>query len=176
MSETEPSEILLWTREGFIADDWVRAEASPLDTAEARHILSLEAFLALMEEAHAPEARAIAVELQAGEAIEPILPYLDRAAMVVLSFPAFTDGRSYSKAELLRRRHGYRGALRASGNVLIDQIAHMTRCGFTEFEIANEATQERLRRTGPNGLPIHYQPTGDATVAAASYSWRRVPA
>jgi uncharacterized protein (DUF934 family) len=47
-----------------------------------------------------------------------------------LHFPKFTDGRAYSQAYLLRRRMGYAGELRATGDVLIDQLVHMARSGF----------------------------------------------
>lgn len=47
-----------------------------------------------------------------------------------LQFPKFTDGRAYSQAYLLRRRMGYQGELRATGDVLIDQLVQMSRTGF----------------------------------------------
>ena len=47
-----------------------------------------------------------------------------------LQFPAFTDGRAYSQAFLLRRRLGFTGELRATGDVLIDQLVQMQRTGF----------------------------------------------
>jgi uncharacterized protein (DUF934 family) len=47
-----------------------------------------------------------------------------------LQFPKFTDGRAYSQAFLLRRRLGFAGELRATGDVLIDQLVHMQRTGF----------------------------------------------
>ncbi len=49
---------------------------------------------------------------------------------VVLQFPKFTDGRAYSQAFLLRRRLGFAGDIRATGDVLIDQLVQMARCGF----------------------------------------------
>ena len=48
-----------------------------------------------------------------------------------LEFPKFTDGRAYSQAFLLRRRLGYTGEIRATGDVLIDQLVQMQRSGFT---------------------------------------------
>ena len=48
-----------------------------------------------------------------------------------LHFPKFTDGRAYSQAFLLRRRLGYTGEIRATGDVLIDQLVQMQRSGFT---------------------------------------------
>lgn len=48
-----------------------------------------------------------------------------------LHFPKFTDGRAFSQALLLRRRRGFQGEIRATGDVLIDQLVQMQRCGFS---------------------------------------------
>lgn len=58
---------------------------------------------------------------------------LDKLALVAVDFPAFTDGRGYSTARLLRERYKYRGELRAVGDVLRDQLFLMARCGFDTF-------------------------------------------
>ena len=47
-----------------------------------------------------------------------------------LNFPKFTDGRAYSQAFLLRRRLGFAGEIRATGDVLVDQLVQMQRSGF----------------------------------------------
>ena len=47
-----------------------------------------------------------------------------------LHFPKFTDGRAFSQAFLLRRRLGFKGEIRATGDVLIDQLVQMQRSGF----------------------------------------------
>jgi phosphoadenosine phosphosulfate reductase len=60
---------------------------------------------------------------------------LDRLGVIVLTFPTFTDGRAYSQARLLRERLGFKGELRAVGDVLRDQLPLMRRCGFDAFEI-----------------------------------------
>lgn len=55
---------------------------------------------------------------------------LDDVDRVELQFPKFTDGRAYSQAFLLRRRLGFQGELRATGDVLVDQLQLLQRCGF----------------------------------------------
>lgn len=55
--------------------------------------------------------------------------------VVELHFPKFTDGRAYSQAVQLRRRHSYQGDIRATGEVLIDQLAQMQRTGFSSAEL-----------------------------------------
>jgi uncharacterized protein (DUF934 family) len=74
--------------------------------------------------------------------VEAIVPTLDRLALIVLNFPKFTDGRAYSQARLLRSRYGYKGELRASGEVLRDQLLFMRRCGFDSFTVGQRAIDE----------------------------------
>ena len=57
---------------------------------------------------------------------------LDGVQRIDLHFPKFADGRAFSQAVLLRRRLGFQGVLRATGDVLIDQLLQMQRCGFSE--------------------------------------------
>ena len=56
---------------------------------------------------------------------------LDNVERVDLHFPNFTDGRAFSQAFLLRRRRGFTGEIRATGDVLIDQLVQMQRTGFS---------------------------------------------
>lgn len=67
---------------------------------------------------------------------------VDQLELVVLEFPAFKDGRCYSHARLLRSRHGYRGEIRAVGDVLRDQLAYMERVGINAFEIREDRDPE----------------------------------
>lgn len=61
---------------------------------------------------------------------------LEGIERVELQFPKFTDGRAYSQALLLRRRYQFTGDIRATGDVLIDQLVHMHRSGFTSAVLA----------------------------------------
>jgi uncharacterized protein (DUF934 family) len=92
--------------------------------------------------------------------ISELVPYLDWIALVALVFPTFKDGRAYSQARLLRERHGFRGELRATGQVLRDQALFMQRAGFDAFEVTKDADAshfaEALQR-----YSVFYQPTGD---------------
>ena len=58
-------------------------------------------------------------------------------ALVAVRFPKFTDGRGYSMAYMLRRRFGYRGELRAFGDVGRDQLFYLSRVGFDSFRLAD---------------------------------------
>lgn len=67
---------------------------------------------------------------------------LSHITRVVLHFPKFTDGRAFSQAFLLRRRLGFAGDIRATGDVLIDQLLQMQRTGFTEAVLAEGQNAE----------------------------------
>ena len=73
---------------------------------------------------------------------EELAADLDRIDLIILVFPKFTDGRAYSQARLLRERYGYKHELRASGNVLRDQLLFMRRCGFNSFVVGERAVRE----------------------------------
>ena len=79
--------------------------------------------------------------------------------LVVLNFAKFADGRAFSYSELLRERHGFTGELRAFGDVLLDEIAMMQRCGFTSFEVSDEPTLRALREGRLLTSPLHDQPS-----------------
>ena len=77
----------------------------------------------------------IAVWIDAGEEADSITADLDKIAFVAINFPAFTDGRGYSYARLLRERYDYTGEIRAIGDVMQDQLQHMFRSGFSSFAL-----------------------------------------
>ena len=67
------------------------------------------------------------------------------ARVIAVNFPKFGDGRGYSIARLLRERHGYKGELRAVGEVARDHLQAMARCGFDAFQLREgEDAQEAL--------------------------------
>jgi uncharacterized protein (DUF934 family) len=78
------------------------------------------------------QTNATAVRLEAGDDARALIPHLDQIALIEVSFPSFRDGRGYSSARILREA-GYQGELRAQGDVLVDQIRFMRRCGFDSF-------------------------------------------
>ncbi|MEL6359765.1 MAG: DUF934 domain-containing protein [Pseudomonadota bacterium] len=95
------------------------------------------------------------------EALEPLRERLGEIHQIVLTFPAFTDGRAYSQAFLLRQRFGFTGDIRASGNVLRDQALFMARSGFSslEFEKAPEGFVSSLA-----AYSAYYQRGADGTL------------
>lgn len=88
---------------------------------------------AVTVDAFLDQSNASAVRIEPGDDARELLPHLERLALVEVNFPAFGDGRGYSSARILREA-GYDGELRAVGDVLVDQLAYMRRCGFDAFE------------------------------------------
>jgi uncharacterized protein (DUF934 family) len=89
------------------------------------------------------EGRAVGVRLEAGEEAEALAYDLPRIAVVALAFPKFRDGRHYSNARVLRERFGYKGEIRAVGDVLREQAGFMVRCGIDAFEPADGSTPDQ---------------------------------
>lgn len=81
-------------------------------------------------------------------------------SLIRLTFPAFTDGRAYSSARLLRERLGFTGEIRASGQVLRDQYPLMLRCGFDAFEVA-EGIDPAAWQASAKAISGAYQPAAD---------------
>lgn len=103
----------------------------------------------------------IGLRLPNDAAPEDIARDLNRLDIVVLDFPIFTDGRAYSQARLLRDRHRFKGELRASGNVLRDQLLFMKRCGFTSFAVSQRAIDEDWGKAFGE-FDVFYQKAQDA--------------
>lgn len=87
---------------------------------------------AVTVDAFAAQTNATAVRVEPSDDVRDLLPHLSRLALVEVEFNSFGDGRGYSSARILRE-HGYTGELRAVGDVLLDQLSHMARCGFDSF-------------------------------------------
>ena len=87
--------------------------------------VTLDAFLA-------GQSNATSVRLEAGDDARALIPHLGQLALIEIAFPTFRDGRGYSAARILREA-GFTGELRAQGDVLVDQLLYMKRCGFSSF-------------------------------------------
>ncbi len=64
---------------------------------------------------------------------------LDGLSVIAIEFPQFTDGRGYSTARLLRERYGFKGEIRAVGEVLRDNLFYLSRCGFDSFLLSDQS-------------------------------------
>jgi uncharacterized protein (DUF934 family) len=105
------------------------------------------------------QSNANAVRVEPGDDARALIPHLSQLRLVEVNFPAFGDGRGYSSARILREA-GYTGELRAVGDVLVDQVAYMRRCGFDSFEPDATLDPDDLE-AALDRWPEVYQPTGD---------------
>lgn len=86
----------------------------------------------------------LGLRLAPGQTPDLVAADLHHFELVELEFAKFTDGRAYSHARLLRERHGFKGELRAVGEVLRDQLSFMLRCGFDAFSLETDQQAEAL--------------------------------
>jgi uncharacterized protein (DUF934 family) len=142
-------EIIL--RDVITADDWEVLRPPVVETAivpTGRVIVPLAVWL---QQQTALSGRGdIGVWLDGADDPAMLATSLSRLPLVAVDFPKFTDGRGYSIAYLLRSRFGYRGELRAIGDVLPDQLFYMKRVGFDAFAVrADKDIRQALRCLQP---------------------------
>lgn len=92
-------------------------------------------------------------------------PWLGHLALVALVFPKFRDGRAYSQARQLRERYGFRGELRATGDVLRDQFLFLLRAGFDSLEVKKPADAAAFADVVKR-FSVFYQPSADGRISA----------
>jgi uncharacterized protein (DUF934 family) len=121
-------------------DPWIHFEDGSAWNGEPNALIPRATALAQPERVHA--AGPLAVWLSAADEPEQAVPLFGSIQAIAVQFPKFTDGRGYSIAALLRRRHGWRGELRAFGDVLRDQLFYMKRVGFDSFALRADRSLE----------------------------------
>ena len=113
------------------------------------------------------QTNASAVRLEPGDEARDLLPHLGRLKLIEVNFPAYTDGRGYTSARVLREA-GYTGELRAVGDVLVDQLAYMRRCGFDSF-----APERELNVADAEAAMARYADVYQPTVDGRSPVWAK---
>ena len=149
-------------RDGAIVeDDWVHvpAEAGVADIPDGNVIVPLKIWRAEREALLARGGK-IGVKLESDDLAEELAADLDHIALVAITFPIYRDGRGFSQARILRDRYGYKGEIRAVGDVLKDQIFYMHRVGFNAFEVrADRSIEDALKSL--HDFSVTYQPAVD---------------
>lgn len=167
----------LWSRSGLIEDIFVNLESVEEITAHEAVIIPLQLLPQISRALLRGHNIRIGVRVEAGEALDTLLDDLKFIEILVLDFPAFNDGRSFSKAARLRSHYGFSGEIRASGAVHIDQIGAMLRAGFDTLQISDARTLRRLLAGELHDTGLYYQPVAGGIHGAeqglAGYSWRR---
>ena len=161
----------IWNESGFVTDDpWIIETEETKAGSNEKAIVSLDHFLAKVAEG---DETGLGVLINPADDVRRLEGHLDRLALVAVAFPAFNDGRAFSHASLLRSRLHFTGEVRAVGDVLIDQVPLMLRCGVDSFTVTNATALKRLAENRLPGIDNHYQPTARPSGDAGSYSWRR---
>ena len=162
-----------------VADDWQILRPTPetalaeVEIPAGRVVVPLA--LWLMRGADLVARGETGVWLGGADDPAPMVPWLPQLPLVAVDFPKFTDGRGYSLGYLLRSRFGYRGELRAIGDVLPDQLFFMRRVGFDSFAVrADKDIRQALRSLQP--FSDAYQGSWDNAVPAFRRHARAWPA
>ena len=141
----------------FAEDCWVYYEP---DLEPSEHvkgvIFNLQNFTACSH--NIPESLQLGIKLANHDPTTSIREYINELKLVILEFPAFSDGRAYSQAQSLRQHLGFDGEIRAIGNVLVDQYAFMLQCGFNSFEVSKNTDLEEWKQTA-RVIPTTYSRT-----------------
>ncbi|HLW92368.1 MAG TPA: DUF934 domain-containing protein [Roseiarcus sp.] len=163
----------LWRPGGFINNVWTTIADGEALPAAGAIIVTVKRWRAERETLAAREGP-VGVSITPGKEAEEQLREAAGRPLVALDFPKFADGRAFSLAQLLRQRLGFKGELRAVGEVLLDEIPLMLRCGFDTFEIANEPTLRALKSGRLPGGPLYYQASLAAhEIPAGTRPWLR---
>lgn len=143
----------------IVEDNWVTlgAEdslpAGPAIVPMARFLKERENLLA--------RGAPLGILIASDESPEDLSGDLDKIDLIALDFPKFRDGRAYSSARLLRERFGFKGELRAVGEVLRDQFLFMHRVGFDAFVTKKDSDVGAWRRALAE-ISVFYQPAVDS--------------
>jgi len=98
----------------------------------------------------------IGIRISPADKVEDIAADLKNVKLIAVEFPAFTDGRAFSHARLLRSRYNYDGEIRAIGNYMPDQVFYLTRVGVNAFQFENPE-QLNLALSTMDDFTVKYQ-------------------
>lgn len=102
----------------------------------------------------------IGVRLKSDQSPEELGEDVHRLSLVALEFPAFSDGRAFSWARMLRTRIGFKGEVRAVGKYIFDQLAYQRRVGFDAWELPPNVKAEDFPKAFAEMTNV-YQPSAD---------------
>jgi uncharacterized protein (DUF934 family) len=147
----------LYKDDGFVTDAWAFPQQESPIPANGPVALPRARLLAEWP-ALKTRADGVGLTLDSGEKLEGLEKIIPRLSLIALRIPKYSDGRQYSIARRLRDNFGYRGELRATGDVLRDQVPILRRAGFDALEITHPGTIQALRDGLVIAVQRHYQP------------------
>ncbi|MBV8464415.1 MAG: DUF934 domain-containing protein [Burkholderiales bacterium] len=117
----------------IVANRWLRVAETCDDAVPAHTLLPLADWLERRDEL---VSRAdVGIWFKPDDEPEQLGADAAKVAIIAVDFPAFTDGRGFSIGRLLRERYGFKGELRAVGDIIKDTMFYLRRCGFDAFEV-----------------------------------------
>jgi phosphoadenosine phosphosulfate reductase len=158
----------------FVEDSWKTLEAGQ-DIPPSGHVIVPLDWWQAQRGAFTGSNVPIGVRIEPGTKIENFAQDIPRLSVIALAFPKFQDGRAFSTAQLLRERYGFKGELRAVGDILLDQLQMLARCGFDTFEIKDGPTLQALQEGRAKSFTRFYQPSLLPEAPAGTRPWLRQP-
>ena len=129
----------------LVNDSWISASEPSIDLVGKDVLVPFAAWKSHHAEWLKHEGR-LGVLIEPNEDPADVAGDLARFALVAVHFPVFTDGRGYSIGRLLRERYGYKGELRAVGDIMQDQLFYLSRVGFDAFLLrANQSVEGAIK-------------------------------
>jgi len=145
----------------IIEDEWQRLqEIDVVEELPAGKVIMPFAYWQANRDQLIAQNKKYAVCINGDNETEAVVKDMDHFELIALDFPAFTDGRSYSHARLLRERYGYTGELRAVGDVLRDQLFFMQRCGIDSYQVREDKNIEDALKAFTE-FSVKYQTAAD---------------
>lgn len=138
----------------IVPDTWVQAADDMAIAPDTDVVVSFARLLKEWESLSKHQGR-LGVVFGNADRAEALSLFLPKVSLIILPFPAFVDGRAYSIARQIRE-FGYRGELRATGNVLPDQLQFMIQVGFDAFEISDRFPLAQWQQ-GAKQMSLAYQ-------------------
>lgn len=157
--------VLMNAQGARIADEWTFLADGEDGPESGAFVLPITRWLAERETLLARNDVKLGILIGAGEKIEDVADDLSRFDLVAVAFPAYRDGRGFTTARLARERYGFKGDLRAVGDVLPDLLFYMLRCGFSSFTLRAPHPEEDFARAAKT-FSISYQAASDGRLPA----------
>ncbi len=158
----------------FVEDSW-KTIAAGQDIPPSGHVIIPLDWWQAQRGAFTGSNVPIGVRIEPGTRIESFAQDIPRMSVIALAFPKFQDGRAFSTAQLLRERYGFKGELRAVGEILLDQLQMLARCGFDTFEITDGPTLQAIKEGRATQFTKFYQPSLMTEAPFGTRPWLRQP-
>lgn len=139
--------------------DQDRGEASLPEGNVLLHVSSIDCAIKANGQHHGQ----VGIWFDCADEPEAVANALNQFEVIAVNFPKFMDGRGYSLARLLRERLDYRGDIRATGDVLVDQLYYLKRCGFSSFRLREDQNPE-YALTALKTFSTNYQTAADKLI------------